>query len=139
MRTLVVSEKQNNKKLDKVIFDNFPNLNQNTLYKALRKKDIRVNDKRISENIIVHTDDIIKVFICDELLENLPTFSIIYEDDFILVINKPINLEVTGENSLTTMLNENYSFIKPCHRLDRNTCRSCFICKNKRSFRYTTL
>ena len=121
MRTLVVDEKQNNKKLDKVIFDNFPNLKQNTLYKALRKKDIRVNNTRISENIIVHTDDIIKVFICDELLENTPTFSIIYEDDFILVVNKPINLEVTGNNSLTTLLEKDYSFIKPCHRLDRNT------------------
>ena len=121
MRTLVVDEKQNNKKLDKVIFDNFPNLKQNTLYKALRKKDIRVNNTRISENIIVHTDDIIKVFICDELLENTPTFSIIYEDDFILVVNKPINLEITGNNSLTTLLEKDYSFIKPCHRLDRNT------------------
>lgn len=121
MRTLVVDEKQNNKKLDKVIYDNFPNLKQNTLYKALRKKDIRVNDKRVCENIVVHTDDIIKVFICDELLENIPTLSIIYEDDFILVVNKPINLEVTGENSLTTLLEKNYSFIKPCHRLDRNT------------------
>lgn len=121
MRTLVVSKKQNNKKLDKVIFDTFPNLNQNTLYKALRKKDIRVNDKRITENIIVHTDDIIKVFICDELLYNKPNFSIIYEDNFILVVDKPINLEVTGINSLTSLLEEKYTFIKPCHRLDRNT------------------
>jgi len=127
MRTLVVDEKHNNKKLDKVIFDNFPNLNQNTLYKTLRKKDIRINDKRVSENTIVYTDDIIKIFICDELLENKPKFSIVYEDDFILVANKPINLEVTGKNSLTTFLEENYTFIKPCHRLDRNTCRSCFI------------
>lgn len=138
MKTIVVTKKQDNKKLDKVILDNFPNLKQNTLYKALRKKDIRINDKRVSENIIVHTDDIIKVFICDELLENKPQFSIVYKDDFILVVNKPINLEVTGENSLTTLLEENYSFIKPCHRLDRNTCRSCFICKNSRSFRYSS-
>jgi len=121
MKTLVVNEKQNNKKIDKVILESFPNLSQNTLYKALRKKDIRVNDKRISENIVVFTNDIIKVFICDELLENKPTFSTIYEDDNILVVNKPVNLEVTGENSLTTYMQENYSFIKPCHRLDRNT------------------
>ena len=120
MKTIVVTKKQDNKKLDKVILDNFP-IKQNTLYKALRKKDIRINDKRISENVIVHTDDIIKVFICDELLENKPKFSIVYEDNFILVVNKPINLEVTGENSLTSLLEENYSFIKPCHRLDRNT------------------
>lgn len=128
MKTLVVNEKQNNKKVDRVILESFPNLSQNTLYKALRKKDIRVNDKRILENIVVYTGDIIKVFICDELLENKPNIPIVYEDDNILVVNKPVNLEVTGKNSLTSCLEKNYSFIKPCHRLDRNTCRSCFIC-----------
>lgn len=121
MKTFIINEKNNNKKLDKVLFDTFPNLKQNTFYKALRKKDIRVNDKRISENIIVHTDDVIKVFICDELLDNTPDFSIVYEDNYILVVNKPINIEITGENSLTSLLETNYSFIKPCHRLDRNT------------------
>lgn len=131
MKIIVVDEKHDNKKLDRVILDSFPNLNSNTLYKALRKKDIRVNDKRVSENIIVHTDDVIKVFICDELLENKPNFSIVYEDDFILVANKPINLEVTGENSLTTSLDKNYSFIKPCHRLDRNTTGLVLFAKSE--------
>ena len=131
MKIIVVDEKHDNKKLDRVILDSFPNLNSNTLYKALRKKDIRVNDKRVSENIIVHTDDVIKVFICDELLENKPNFSIVYEDDFILVANKPINLEVTGENSLTTLLDKNYSFIKPCHRLDRNTTGLVLFAKSE--------
>ena len=131
MKIIVVDEKHDNKKLDKVILDSFPNLNSNTLYKALRKKDIRVNDKRVSENIIVHTDDVIKVFICDELLENKPNFSIVYEDDFILVADKPINLEVTGENSLTTLLENNYSFIKPCHRLDRNTTGLVLFAKSQ--------
>ena len=131
MRIIVVDEKHDNKKLDRVILDSFPNLNSNTLYKALRKKDIRVNDKRVSDNIIIHTDDVIKVFICDELLENKPNFSIVYEDHFILVANKPINLEVTGENSLTNLLEKNYSFIKPCHRLDRNTTGLVLFAKSQ--------
>lgn len=131
MKIIVVDEKHDNKKLDRIILDSFPNLNSNTLYKALRKKDIRVNNKRISDNIIVHTDDVIKVFICDELLENKPNFSIVYEDDFILVANKPINLEVTGENSLTTLLDKNYFFIKPCHRLDRNTTGLVLFAKSE--------
>ena len=131
MQILVVNEKQNNKRLDKVLFYNFPNLKQNTFYKALRKKDIRVNDKRICENVVVHTDDVIKVFICDELLENKSNFSIVYEDDFILAVNKPINLEVTGENSLTSLLEKDYSFIKPCHRLDRNTTGLVLFAKSQ--------
>lgn len=131
MKIVVVDNKYNGKKLDKVIFDTFPNLKQNTFYKALRKKDIRINDKRISENVVVNTNDIIKVFICDELLENKPNFSIVYEDDFILVVDKPINLEVTGKISLTTLLEENYSFIKPCHRLDRNTTGLVLFAKSQ--------
>ena len=107
--------------MDKVLFESFPYLKENTFYKALRKKDIRLNDKRISENIVVHTGDTLKIFISDELLENKPEISVIYEDDLILVVNKPINLEVTGENSLTTIVEKDYDFIKPCHRLDRNT------------------
>ena len=121
MKVLVVNEKENNKKLEQVILANFPNLNKNTFYKALRKKDIRINEKRVSENITVHSGDIIKVFICDAFLENVPNFSIVYEDEFILVVNKPSNLEVVGSSSLTSILEKNYSFIKPCHRLDMNT------------------
>lgn len=134
MRILVVNEKQNNKKLDKVLLDYFPNLKQNTLYKALRKKDIRINEKRVSENRVVHTGDKVQVFICDELLENKPSFSIVYEDEFILVVDKPPNIEVTGASSLTSMLEKTYSFIQPCHRLDRNTCGLVLFAKTQEAF-----
>lgn len=133
MKIFTVSENQNNKKLDKVLFEVFPNLKQNTFYKALRKKDIRINDKRISDNLLVYTGDIIKIFICDELLESNFSLSIVYEDNFILIVDKPINLEVTGENSLTSILENNYSFIKPCHRLDRNTTGLVLFAKTKES------
>ncbi|NLC87817.1 MAG: RluA family pseudouridine synthase [Clostridiaceae bacterium] len=131
MKNLVVNEKQNNQKLDKVLWDFFPNLKQNTLYKALRKKDICINEKRISENVIVHTGDTIKVFINDELLESSPNYSIVYEDDFILVVNKPSNIEVVGDNSLTSSLEKERKFIKPCHRIDRNTLGLVLFAKSE--------
>ena len=49
MKKIIVTEKYNNKKLNQFILDSFPNLNLNTLHKALRKKDVRVNGKRINE------------------------------------------------------------------------------------------
>ncbi len=131
MKVIIVNEKQNNKRLDKVVFENFPHLSANTFYKALRKKDIRVNEKRVSENVIVSTNDVIKVFITDELLENKPTISVIYEDALILVVDKPSNLEVVGENSLTSLLQANYAFLEPCHRLDRNTTGLVLFAKTK--------
>ena len=103
-------------------------------YKTLRKKDFRVNNIRISENIALHTGDEIKVFISDELLENNISLSVIYEDNNILIINKPINMEVTNEsNSATSILGKKYSYIKPCHRLDRNTSGLVLFAKNEPS------
>ena len=121
MKILKVKPEQNNKTLDKIVFDAFPNLKKNTFFKALRKKDIRINNKRVSENIEVNVGDEIKVFIPDEFLLGKSSYSIVYEDSCILVVNKPANLEVTGEHSLTNLLEEKYSFIKPAHRIDRNT------------------
>ena len=133
MKILVVDEKYNNKKLDKFIFDKFSSLSSGLFYKTLRKKDFRVNDNRISENIILHTGDEIKVFISDELLENNVSLSTIYEDDNILVIDKPTNIEVVGENSVTSILEKKYPYIKPCHRLDRNTTGLVLFAKNEES------
>ena len=86
MKKLIVNEKYNNKKLNTVILDNFKNLNQNILFKALRKKDIRINNIRFSENQIVHTGDEITIYIVDELLYGKPQidFKILYEDDNIM-------------------------------------------------------
>lgn len=131
MKTIIVNEKQDNLKLDKVILDTFPNLNKNTFFKALRKKDIRINEKRVSENVIVFKNDNIKIFISDELLEGKINYSIIYEDEFILIVYKPSGIEVTGANSLTSILEKKYNFIKPAHRIDRNTYGLVLFSKTK--------
>ena len=131
MRNLVVTEKYNNKKLDKFVFDTFPNLSQNAFYKALRKKDIRINDKRVSENVTISNGDNIKLFISDELLEGKINLNIIYEDDNILVVDKPTSIEVTGANSLTSLLSKKYDFISPAHRIDRNTTGLVLFAKSQ--------
>ena len=47
MKTININEKNNGKKLNNILQREFPALSLNTIYKALRKKDIRVNDVRI--------------------------------------------------------------------------------------------
>lgn len=124
MKSLVVNEKYNEKNLNRFILDNFNNLTMNDLYKALRKKDIKVNGSRTNKNITIHTGDVIDIYISDDILYSNKecTLDIVYEDNMIIVINKPSGIEVTGDNSLCTMLvNEYGSNIYPCHRLDRNT------------------
>ena len=128
MKKIVVTEKYNNKKLNTFILDSFPNLNPNILYKSLRKKDIRINDKKVSENVLIHTGDEISIYIVDDLLLNKKDFTldIIYEDNNILIINKPEGISVTendlNEKSLSQIIKEKYNNdVNPCHRLDRNT------------------
>jgi len=127
----------NNKKLSTYLLSIFPLLKRSTLFKALRKKDIRVNSVRVSDDVVVHTGDEVKVFITDELLcvSNF-TLDIIFEDRNILVINKPVGIEVTSndasEISLHSLCRKYINgFIEPCHRLDRNTTGLVLFAKNQ--------
>ena len=133
MQIINVDDKFDNKKICDYLLYKYPNLSKSTLFKALRKKDIRVNDVRINDNIIIHKDDVIKVFIVDELLFNRNNkLDIIYEDDNIMVVNKPAGIEVVGDHSLTALCKEYVDgFIEPCHRLDRNTTGLVLFAKNK--------
>lgn len=132
MKTLIVDKKYNEKKLNTFLLDKFPSLSINTIFKALRKKDIRVNGKRISNNVTIHYNDEITLYIADNLLyQNL--YNIIYEDNNILILNKPIGIEISGDNSLKQILSKTYSYCEPCHRLDRNTSGIVVFAKNAES------
>ena len=134
MKKLIVNKKYDNKKLDKFLKDNISTLSNNLFYKTLRKKDIKINGKRVSENVTVFENDEILVYIPDNLLENKLNLDIIYEDNNILLINKPSNIEVTGQDSLTEVVHKLYSSCEfkpmPCHRLDRNTSGLILFAKN---------
>lgn len=134
MKILKVTEKYNNKKLINFLQDNFSNLKNSTIYKTLRKKDIKINDKRISENCVLKTGDELKIYIADDLLFSQKDIPIIYEDENIVVFDKPIDIEVTGENSLTSYAQKKYGAkANPCHRLDRNTSGLVLFAKNNNS------
>ena len=135
MKKLIVPKKYDNKKLNKFLKENISNLSDTLFYKTLRKKDIKINGKRINQNVNVFENDEICVYIADELLSSNINLDIIYEDDNILIINKPVNIEVVGKESLTDIIHKNYSncgFLPmPCHRLDRNTSGLILFAKNQ--------
>lgn len=133
MKSLIVTNNFNGKKLSSFVFYSFPNLAKNTFYKALRQKDIRINGKRINTDCTIYVGDELSIYIADNLLFPSINLEIIYEDDNILIVNKPNNIEVVGENSLTNLINKKFSSnnIMPCHRLDRNTTGLVLFAKNK--------
>ena len=80
MKKLIVNQKYNGKKLNTFLLKTIPNLSSNLFYKTLRKKDIKVNGKRISENIILHENDEVLVYIADYLLERDIPLDILFEE-----------------------------------------------------------
>lgn len=116
---------------------------KSALYKALRNKDIRVNGIRINENIDIFPGDVITLYIKDDILNGinkeflLNKSAIIYDDDNIVIVNKPTNILVQStdeEAGLDKTLSDLYSErIIPCHRLDRNTSGLVIFAKDKES------
>lgn len=130
MKTIKIDSNDDGKKLTTFISSLFPTLNLNNIYKSLRKKDIKLNGKRINSNVILHTNDILNIYISDDILYSVANIPIIYEDNNIVIFNKPSNLEVTGNNSLEFIMKNKYNFLKPCHRIDRNTVGLVLFAKN---------
>lgn len=106
---------QKNEKLSKSCLNNVGGLSYNVFSRLLKDKDIKVNNKRVSKDILVSLGDKIDVY---WNVISKPSYTKIFEDENILVINK--NSGYTSE-SVFSELSKNYRKIYFIHRLDRNT------------------
>ncbi len=141
MKQIIVTSLYDNKKLSKFLLDTIPNLNFGTFCMLLRKKDIKINGKRINKDCIIHKEDEILVYLPNKsnsvMFKNDidDVLDIFYEDANIILLNKPQNIEVTGKDSLTDKIHKLYRDSKfkpmPCHRLDRNTSGLILFAKNQ--------
>lgn len=143
MKKFIVEKSYNEKKLSKFLLDHITDLSYGLFCNTLRKKDIKINNVRTNKDLIIKENDEIIIYISDDVLEkttnnkNSIELDIIFEDENIFIVNKPSNIEVTGNNSLTTLVHKKYkssSFIPmPCHRIDRNTQGLVLFAKNQES------
>ncbi len=139
MREIFVENCKTNIKLSSYIKNIFPNISTNSIFKALRNKDIKVNDKRVNSDIIITNNDKINIYITDNILFNLPTnLDIIYEDNNIIAAYKPQGILSNNSDFEPTFENivQNYcSTAKITHRLDRNTSGIILFSKNELSYK----
>lgn len=127
------------KKIADYLKNKFKNLTNGTIFKALRNKDIRINGVKISENVPVNAGDEITLYIKDEFLFGITALDkskIIYDDENIVIVNKPQDVLVQGDGiniGLDKMVNDYFDTqnIVPCHRLDRNTSGLIIFAKNE--------
>lgn len=138
MKKLIVDNKFNNKKIKDFLQSNFDGISSSLFFKTLRKKDIKVNGKRITDNISVFKNDLVEIYLDDKFLYLNYDLDIIYDDENLAIVNKPSGIEVLSNeetHSLTKLIQEKYNlcdnFPYPCHRLDRNTSGLVIFAKNK--------
>ncbi|MCD8203625.1 MAG: RluA family pseudouridine synthase [Coprobacillus sp.] len=158
MREFTINSNEEGQTLEKYIRKLLVNAPLSFIYKTFRKEDIKINGKKAKKEAVLHKGDKVSIYISeDAFLSFLKSETItpneyikpwiIYEDDNILIVNKPKGILVVDdrseEKSLTDMTLE-YLYAEgvydptesptlkpgPAHRLDRNTSGLVVFGKN---------
>ncbi len=163
MKEFIIKENDANQRMDKFIGKSVPNLPKSMMYKYIRTKRIKLNGKKCDISTRLSVGDIVEMYINDEFfVENQEKYEflqakndidIVYEDENIMLINKPQGLVVHEDNEHTTdtLINRilRYLYEKGeynpdmelsftpslCNRIDRNTCGFVILAKNAEALR----
>ena len=136
---------------------------QSLLYKYIRTKRIKVNGKRAKESTFLSEGDVLSLYISGEFFETdnreyaflriKPRLCIAYEDENIIVVNKPAGLIVHSDinEEFNTLINHIAAYLYAegsynpeaensfapalCNRIDRNTQGLVIAAKNAASLK----
>lgn len=153
MKELIIKKNEAGQRFDKYLVKYLNKAGSGFIYKMLRKKNIVLNDKKATGNEKLVIGDNVKLYLADETIDkfvekvtyknntssNAQTkLSVIYEDDNILLVDKPYNVLSQKSKPSDISINEmaidyllkegsitadELNTFKPsvCNRLDRNT------------------
>ena len=144
MQEFIIQKEEAGQTVMKYLARLLPEASMGLLRKSMRKKNIVLNGKKIEGREKIAAGESVKVWFSEETIEKFrgkkeeapkrdyPDFEtwILYEDDNIVILNKPAGLLSQGGASGAPSLNEallslreSGGSVKPsvCHRLDRNT------------------
>lgn len=153
MQALTVTENEAGQRLDKLLAKYLNLAPKSFLYKMMRKKNITLNNKRCEGSEKLEVGDEIRLFLSDDTIRKFsqsksypsskaaagqPRLDIIYEDDHLLIVNKPAGmLSQKAKDSDHSLVEEIINYLidskhirieqlrtfRPsvCNRLDRNT------------------
>lgn len=111
------------------ILINKPTLNYNIIKTALRKRDVKINNEKVKENLIVNVGDKIELYIKNKSNKKIET---IFEDENVLIVFKPAGIETTAKDKVYADSESLEELVKAkaCHRLDKNTEGLVVLAKN---------
>ncbi len=146
-----IDEDQAGQRLDNFLIARLKGVPKSKIYNVIRKGEVRVNKGRIKPEYKLMAGDSIRVppirtaeagteAKASHQMMSLLSRSILFEDDGLLVINKPPGLAVHGGSGITLGLIETLRQMRPearhlelVHRLDRDTS-GCIMVAKKRSY-----
>lgn len=149
MESFEVESEQEGERLDKFLSIIYPEFSRAFFQKLIKSKQVSVNETPQKASYCVKIDDIVTVEIPDAVEttiepENIP-LDILYEDDDVLIVNKPKGMVVhpsaghysgTLVNAIMYHCKDTLSGIngeiRPgiVHRIDMDTTGSLIVCKN---------
>lgn len=158
MKKILIDKASSLQRVDKYVKKYLSDAPLSFIYKLFRKKDVKINGHWVKGDYVVQEGDELSIYVTDTQLEefnkpkevSLTSFpkEIIYEDDNVIIVNKPKGLLVHGDkNEKThTLANQVLSYLinkgeynprindtftpAPAHRLDRNTSGLVVFGKN---------
>lgn len=149
IRTIIVEDDQIGERIDTVIALTIDSLTRSAVQKLISDGNVLVNDAPVVKNYKAKSGDIVKVTIPVPVLLNAEPqdipLDIVYEDDDLLVVNKPKgmvvhpapgNLDGTLVNALMFHCGDSLSgingVIRPgiVHRIDKDTSGLLIVAKN---------
>ena len=111
-----------------------PNLNYQILKIALRKRDIKINNKKVLENKLVSAGDVVTIYLPEKKKRNI---QVVFEDENILIVSKPSGMETTKKDKVyleSDCLEDIFEGTHACHRLDKNTEGLVILAKSKKAY-----
>lgn len=164
MKEFTINANDAGQRLDKFIRKALPELPLSVIYKALRQKDVKVNEKRGKNDDRLNEGDVVRIYVKDDFFSSelsaksiaktvSVNMDIVYEDENILLVNKPAGLpvhEVDGGKK-TTLIEQITAYLiqkgeynpetentfvpSLCNRIDQNTAGIVIAAKNAPSLR----
>ena len=148
-QTFLVDDEFTDERIDKYLSELLTNQSRTYIQKLIKDGNILVNEKTVKANYKVQGNDKINVNIPEPVSANIIPedipLDIIYEDDDVLIVNKPKNLVVhpapghyTGTlvNGIMYHCKDHLSNINGVlrpgivHRIDKDTTGALIVCKN---------
>ena len=144
-----ITEENSNIRIDRYLAEQCPDLSRSYIQKLVKDGAVFVNSRQITANYTVQPQDQVILTIPDMqvpdiLPENIP-LDILYEDQWLLVVNKPKDMVVhpsaghmegTLVNAVMAHCGEHLSGINGVlrpgivHRIDKDTTGALLICKD---------